>query len=115
MLPLVQDWALHLSQAGHGCLLSLTVKWEVLENQKRVRSTGLIIISSKSMILILIYSDLTILMTVLVLQEAKLITNEGRWGWVPLQADTRMAGRDLRYSRWLKHKWAINTLINLWL
>lgn len=30
LLPLVQDWALHLSQAGHGCLSSLTVLWVVL-------------------------------------------------------------------------------------
>lgn len=30
LLPLVQGWALHLSQAGHGCLLSLTVLWVVL-------------------------------------------------------------------------------------
>lgn len=30
MLLLVQDWALRLSQADHGCLLSLTVLWVVL-------------------------------------------------------------------------------------
>lgn len=40
LLPLVQDWALHLSQAGHGCLLNLTVKWEVLvwEAQQKVEA-----------------------------------------------------------------------------
>lgn len=38
LLPLVQDWALHLSQAGHDCLLSLTVLWVVLvwEAQQKV-------------------------------------------------------------------------------
>lgn len=43
------------------------------------------------MILIPIYSNLAILMTVLVLQQGKLITNEGKQ--VPLQADMRMAER----------------------
>lgn len=40
LLPLVQDWALHLFQAGHGYLLSLTVKWEVLvwEAQQKVEA-----------------------------------------------------------------------------
>lgn len=40
LLPLVQDWALHLSQAGHGCLSSLTVLWVVLvwEAQQEVEA-----------------------------------------------------------------------------
>lgn len=40
MLPLVQDWALHLSQAAHGCLSSLPVLWVVLvwEAQQKVEA-----------------------------------------------------------------------------
>lgn len=40
LLPLVQDWALHLTQPGHGCLLSLTVLWVVLvwEAQQKVEA-----------------------------------------------------------------------------
>lgn len=40
LLPLVQDWALHLFQAGHGCLSSLTVLLVVLvwEAQQKVEA-----------------------------------------------------------------------------